>query len=144
MRSTPELIAEKRGGGELSPAEIQRLIAEHREREARVHQRTLFEQRTRLVEADNGLKNTRGTVAMARTSDPHSATAQFFVNVKDNSFLDHSGKNASGWGYAVFGKVTNGMDIVDKIVNVTTGARGPFAKDAPMENIVIKSAKKKE
>lgn len=94
-------------------------------------------------EADNGLKNTRGTVAMARTSDPHSATAQFFVNVKDNTFLDHSAKSASGWGYAVFGKVTSGMDVVDKIVNVSTGARGPFAKDAPLENIVIKSAKRK-
>jgi cyclophilin family peptidyl-prolyl cis-trans isomerase len=82
-------------------------------------------------EADNGLKNTRGTVAMARTSDPHSATAQFFVNVKDNGFLDHTGKNPSGWGYAVFGKVTSGMDVVDKMVSVPTGANGPFSKDAP-------------
>ena len=73
-------------------------------------------------EADNGLKNTRGTVAMARTSDPHSATAQFFVNVKDNGFLDHTGKNSSGWGYAVFGTVTSGMDVVDKIVSVKTGS----------------------
>jgi len=94
-------------------------------------------------EADNGIKNTRGTVAMARTSDPHSATAQFFVNVKDNGFLDHTGKNASGWGYAVFGKVTSGMDVVDKMVGVTTGAKGPFAKDAPLENITIKSARRK-
>ncbi len=94
-------------------------------------------------EADNGLKNTRGTVAMARTSDPHSATAQFFVNVKDNGFLDHTGKNASGWGYAVFGKVTSGMDVVDKIVSVNTGSKGPFAKDAPVENITIKSARRK-
>jgi cyclophilin family peptidyl-prolyl cis-trans isomerase len=95
-------------------------------------------------EADNGLKNERGTVAMARTSDPHSATAQFFINVKDNGFLDHTGKNASGWGYAVFGKVTSGMDVVDKIVGVKTGAKGPFTKDAPEDNIVIKGVKKKE
>jgi cyclophilin family peptidyl-prolyl cis-trans isomerase len=94
-------------------------------------------------EADNGLKNTRGTVAMARTSDPHSATAQFFVNVKDNGFLDHTGKNGAGWGYAVFGKVTSGMDVIDKIVSVATGSRGPFSKDAPLENVVIKSARRK-
>jgi cyclophilin family peptidyl-prolyl cis-trans isomerase len=94
-------------------------------------------------EADNGLKNVRGSVAMARTSEPNSATSQFFVNVKDNGFLDHTGKNAQGWGYAVFGKVTGGMDIVDKIVGVSTGAKGPFAKDAPVENITIKSATKK-
>jgi peptidyl-prolyl cis-trans isomerase B (cyclophilin B) len=94
-------------------------------------------------EGDNGLKNTRGTVAMARTSDPHSATAQFFVNVKDNGFLDHTGKNSTGWGYAVFGKVTSGMDVVDKIVGVPTGARGPFAKDAPLENVAIKSVTRK-
>ncbi|MBX3264854.1 MAG: peptidyl-prolyl cis-trans isomerase [Labilithrix sp.] len=94
-------------------------------------------------EADNGLKNARGTVAMARTSDPHSATAQFFVNVKDNGFLDHTGKNASGWGYAVFGTVTSGMDVVDKIVSVPTGSKGSFAKDAPLENVTIKSARRK-
>jgi peptidyl-prolyl cis-trans isomerase B (cyclophilin B) len=94
-------------------------------------------------EADNGLKNLRGTVAMARTNDPHSATAQFFVNVKDNGFLDHTGKNSAGWGYAVFGKVTSGMDVVDKIVNVPTGARGPFSKDAPLENVTIKSIRRK-
>jgi cyclophilin family peptidyl-prolyl cis-trans isomerase len=94
-------------------------------------------------EADNGLKNLRGTVAMARTNDPHSATAQFFVNVKDNAFLDHTGKNAAGWGYAVFGKVTSGMEVVDKIVNVPTGAKGPFSKDAPLENVVIKSIRRK-
>ena len=80
---------------------------------------------------------------MARTSDPNSATAQFFVNVKDNGFLDHTGKNATGWGYAVFGKVTSGMDVIDKIVGVKTGAKGPFTKDAPEENIKIKSVKKK-
>ena len=94
-------------------------------------------------EADNGLKNTRGTVAMARTSDPHSGTAQFFVNVKDNGFLDHTGKNASGWGYAVFGTVTSGMDVVDKIVGVKTGSKGPFSKDAPIENVTIKSVRRK-
>jgi peptidyl-prolyl cis-trans isomerase B (cyclophilin B) len=88
-------------------------------------------------EADNGLRNTRGTVAMARTSDPHSATAQFFVNVTDNAFLDHQAKDAHGWGYAVFGKVTEGMDIVDKIKAVKTGASGPFSKDAPVEPVVI-------
>lgn len=94
-------------------------------------------------EADNGLKNVRGTVAMARTSEPHSATSQFFINVKDNAFLDHSGKNTAGWGYAVFGKVTSGMDVVDKIVSVATGPKGPFAKDAPSDNIAIKSVTKK-
>lgn len=94
-------------------------------------------------EADNGLKNLRGTVAMARTSEPNSATAQFFINVKDNGFLDHTGKNSTGWGYAVFGKVTSGMDVVDKIVSVPTGPKGPFAKDAPVENITIKSVTRK-
>jgi cyclophilin family peptidyl-prolyl cis-trans isomerase len=94
-------------------------------------------------EGDNGLKNERSTVAMARTSDPHSATSQFFVNVKDNAFLDHTGKNATGWGYAVFGKVTSGMDVVDKIVAVPTGARGSFQKDAPLENVMIKTVRRK-
>lgn len=93
-------------------------------------------------EADNGLKNTRGTVAMARTSDPHSATAQFFVNVTDNGFLDHSGKNDRGWGYAVFGQVTSGMDVVDAIKDVDTGPAGPFSKDAPVEQVVIKGIKR--
>jgi len=93
-------------------------------------------------EADNGLKNTRGTVAMARTSDPHSATAQFFVNVTDNGFLDHSGKNDRGWGYAVFGRVTSGMDVVDAIKGVDTGPAGPFSKDAPVEQVVIKGIKR--
>jgi peptidyl-prolyl cis-trans isomerase B (cyclophilin B) len=88
-------------------------------------------------EADNGIPNTRGTVAMARTSDPHSATAQFFVNVADNAFLDHTAKHDQGWGYAVFGRVTEGMDVVDKIKAVKTGAMGPFAKDAPLEPVVI-------
>ncbi|HEX2692325.1 MAG TPA: peptidylprolyl isomerase [Kofleriaceae bacterium] len=88
-------------------------------------------------EADNGVKNTRGTVAMARTSDPHSATAQFFVNVVDNGFLDHSAKHDQGWGYTVFGRVTEGMDVVDKIKTARTGAVGPFTKDAPLEAVVI-------
>lgn len=93
-------------------------------------------------EADNGLKNARGTVAMARTSDPHSATAQFFVNVVDNGFLDHTEKSQSGWGYTVFGKVVEGMDVVDKIVSVPTGPAGPFQKDAPKTPVVIKSARR--
>ena len=94
-------------------------------------------------EADNGLKNTRGTVAMARTGDPHSATAQFFVNVVDNGFLDHQGKDPQGWGYAVFGAVTSGMDVVDKIKAVKTGPAGPFAKDAPEDPVVIRHIKRR-
>lgn len=93
-------------------------------------------------EADNGLKNLRGTVAMARTSDPDSATAQFFVNVADNAFLDHSSKTQSGWGYAVFGKVTSGMDVVDEMVATKTSAAGPFSKDAPVSPIVIRKARR--
>ncbi len=93
-------------------------------------------------EADNGLKNTRGTVAMARTSDPHSATAQFFVNVADNAFLNHRGKSASEWGYAVFGRVVEGMDVVDQIKSVPTGSTGPFRKDAPLTDVVITSAQR--
>ncbi len=88
-------------------------------------------------EADNGLKNTRGTIAMARTMDPHSATAQFFINVKDNPFLDHRGKTPRGWGYAVFGKVVEGMDVVDKIRKVRTGPGGMFPKDVPQEPVII-------
>lgn len=88
-------------------------------------------------EADNGEKNVRGTVAMARTSDPHSATAQFFVNVTDNAFLDHQAKDARGWGYCVFGRVTSGMDTVDAIRQLPTGAVGPFGKDAPLDQVVI-------
>jgi cyclophilin family peptidyl-prolyl cis-trans isomerase len=94
-------------------------------------------------EADNGLKNTRGTVAMARTGEPHSATAQFFVNVTDNAFLDHTGKDPQGWGYAVFGKVTEGMDVVDKIKGLKTGAAGPFAKDAPQQPVVIETVRRR-
>jgi cyclophilin family peptidyl-prolyl cis-trans isomerase len=91
-------------------------------------------------EAKNGVKNTRGTVAMARTSEPNSATAQFFVNVADNAFLDHKGPES--YGYAVFGKVVSGMDVVDKIKGLKTGAQGPFSKDAPLEPVVIRSAKR--
>jgi peptidyl-prolyl cis-trans isomerase B (cyclophilin B) len=94
-------------------------------------------------EADNGLKNVRGTVAMARTGDPHSATAQFFVNVVDNGFLDHTRKDAQGWGYTVFGRVTEGMDVVDAIRALPTGAQGPFAKDAPLKAAVIKSVRRR-
>jgi len=93
-------------------------------------------------EATNGVKNTLGTVAMARTSDPHSATAQFFVNVDDNAFLDHTAPSGRGWGYCVFGKVTDGMDTVRSIEAVTTGAQGPFAKDAPAELVVIRSVRR--
>ena len=93
-------------------------------------------------EASPGAKNLRGTVAMARTSEPHSATAQFFVNVADNAFLDQKDKTQAGYGYCVFGRVTSGMDVVDKIVSVRTGPQGPFAKDAPVEPVVIKSAKR--
>jgi peptidyl-prolyl cis-trans isomerase B (cyclophilin B) len=93
-------------------------------------------------EADNGLKNLKGTVAMARTSDPHSATAQFFINVKDNASLDHKSKSDSGWGYTVFGKVVAGMDVVDQIKAVKTGPAGPFAKDAPAEPVVIRTARR--
>ena len=90
-------------------------------------------------EANNGLKNAHGTIAMARTQDPHSATAQFFINVQDNDFLNHTGENMQGWGYAVFGKVTEGMDVVDKIRSVRTGNRG-FHQDVPMEDVIIESA----
>ena len=87
-------------------------------------------------EADNGLANDRGTIAMARTNDPHSATAQFFINLKDNAFLNHSGKNPQGWGYCVFGKVTEGMDVVDKIAAVPTGNSAGHA-DVPVNDVVI-------
>ncbi len=89
-------------------------------------------------EADNGLKNLKYTIAMARTSAPHSATNQFFINTNDNSFLDFTSKTSRGWGYTVFGKVIKGQDVVDKISQVKTGAKGPFASDAPMVNIVIR------
>lgn len=88
-------------------------------------------------EADNGLKNTLGTLAMARTMDPHSASAQFFINVADNDFLNHRGKNARGWGYAVFGKVTQGMDVVNKIVGVATGTNQGH-ENVPVKDVLIK------
>jgi len=94
-------------------------------------------------EADNGLKNTRGTVAMARTGDPHSATAQFFVNVVDNKFLDHTAKDQQGWGYTVFGKVIDGMDVIDKMKEVATGSQGPFSKDAPTTPITITTVRRR-
>lgn len=87
-------------------------------------------------EADNGLKNVTGSLAMARTNDPHSATAQFFVNVRDNDFLNHTGKNAQGWGYAVFGNVVEGMDVVNKIKGVPTGNKG-FHQDVPVDAVEI-------
>ncbi len=88
-------------------------------------------------EADNGLKNRRGTIAMARTGNPHSATAQFFINVADNKFLDHTRPTQNGWGYTVFGKVVKGMDVVNKIRKVRTGAGGPFPKDVPVKPVII-------
>ena len=90
-------------------------------------------------EADNGLLNDRGTIAMARTNDPHSATAQFFINVADNAFLNFSAPTRQGWGYAVFGKVTSGMDVVDAIVAQPTGAAGPFGSDVPRQTMTIES-----
>src|SRR5690606_34074411 len=90
-------------------------------------------------EANNGLKNDRYTIAMARTNDPHSATAQFFINVADNDFLNHTAPNPNGWGYAVFGEVVEGTDVADKIVGVKTGNRG-FHQDVPVENVVIETA----
>ncbi|MBX6392228.1 MAG: peptidyl-prolyl cis-trans isomerase [Burkholderiales bacterium] len=90
-------------------------------------------------EADNGLKNERYTIAMARTADPHSATAQFFINVKDNPFLDFTAPTPQGWGYCVFGRVVEGMEVVDKIKAVPTGRRG-FHQDVPLEDVIIERA----
>ena len=90
-------------------------------------------------EAANGLKNRHYTLAMARTSDPHSATAQFFINTTDNAFLDHKAPNAQGWGYAVFGKVISGTEVVDAIEGVRTGSRGGHG-DVPLEDVLIVSA----
>ena len=90
-------------------------------------------------EAQNGLKNANYTVAMARTNDPHSASSQFFINVADNSFLNHTAPSAQGWGYAVFGKVVGGTDVVDKIKAVPTGRKG-FHDDVPKEDVVIEKA----
>ena len=92
-------------------------------------------------EADNGLKNLRGTIAMARTSDPHSATSQFFINHVDNPFLDYSAKTRRGWGYCVFGKVVDGMDVVDKIAETPTGVRNNMP-NVPEVTVVILSAKR--
>ncbi len=90
-------------------------------------------------EANNGLKNLRGTVAMARTNEPHSASSQFFINLNDNDFLNHTAPNAQGWGYAVFGEVCDGMDVVDVIRKVKTGNAG-FHQDVPTEDVTIEKA----
>ena len=90
-------------------------------------------------EANNGLKNKRYTLAMARTSDPHSATAQFFINASDNAFLDFKAENAQGWGYAVFGRVVEGTEVVDSIESVRTGRKG-FHDDVPLEDVLITRA----
>jgi len=94
-------------------------------------------------EADNGLSNQTGTIAMARTMDPHSASAQFFINISDNTFLDHTAKTTEGWGYAVFGKVVDGMDVVNKIKAVSTTMRAGH-QDVPVEDVVIESASIKQ
>ncbi len=90
-------------------------------------------------EAANGLKNNKGSIAMARTNDPHSATAQFFINVADNDFLNHTAPSGQGWGYAVFGKVVEGMNVVEKIKGCKTSSSG-FHKDVPVETIIINNA----
>ena len=90
-------------------------------------------------EADNGLKNTKYSIAMARTMEPHSASAQFFINASDNDFLNHSGKNVQGWGYAVFGEVIEGQDVVDKIKAVPTGSKAGH-QDVPKEDVIIEKA----
>jgi peptidyl-prolyl cis-trans isomerase B (cyclophilin B) len=90
-------------------------------------------------EANNGVKNLRGTVAMARSSDPNSATSQFFININDNGFLDYKSPTKNGWGYAVFAKVVEGMDVVDTIQGVETGAAGPFSRNVPVKLISIEA-----
>ena len=90
-------------------------------------------------EADNGLKNTRGSIAMARTGEPHSATAQFFINVVDNEFLDFKAKSPSGWGYCVFGAVTEGLEVIDSIKKVKTGNKGHH-QDVPVDTVLIEKA----
>ena len=104
---------------------------------------TSFEQKATQApiqnEAANGLKNDRGTIAMARTMEPHSATSQFFINVVDNDFLNFSSETMQGYGYCAFGQVTEGMDVVDAIVAVETGRRGPHA-DVPVEDVIIEKA----
>ena len=92
-------------------------------------------------EADNGLKNLTGAICMARTNDPHSATTQFFINLKDNQFLDHTEKTESGWGYAVFGRVVSGMDVVEKIAAVETG-NVDYHSDVPLEDVVLEKAER--
>ncbi|MBK6846630.1 MAG: peptidyl-prolyl cis-trans isomerase [Proteobacteria bacterium] len=92
-------------------------------------------------EATNGLRNERGTLAMARTSDPHSAGAQFFINVKDNAFLDHRDTTVRGWGYAVFGRVKKGLAVADAIAKLPTGPKGPFPQDVPQQDVVITRAR---
>jgi len=92
-------------------------------------------------EAANGLKNETGTVAMARTPNPHSATAQFFINVADNVFLNHTAPTARGYGYAVFGRVVKGMDVVNKIAQLATGPGGPFPRDVPQQEVVIQDVR---
>lgn len=91
-------------------------------------------------EANNGLANERGTIAMARTNAPHSASSQFFINTVNNKFLNHTSPSARGWGYAVFGKVVEGMDVVDKIRAVPTGAKGQFRSDVPLTPVIIEKA----
>ncbi|MCP4201600.1 MAG: peptidyl-prolyl cis-trans isomerase [bacterium] len=95
-----------------------------------------------MNEADNGLKNLRGTVAMARRQDPHSASIQFFINVVDNAALDHTGKTPQGWGYTVFARVVEGMEVADAITEVPRGQVGPF-RDVPEEPVIIESAKRR-
>ncbi|MGI4815695.1 MAG: peptidylprolyl isomerase [Janthinobacterium lividum] len=90
-------------------------------------------------EANNGLKNQRGTVAMARTGDPHSATAQFFINVADNDFLNHTAPSSQGWGYCVFGRVVDGLDTIEKIRKVKTGSKA-FHQDVPVDDVIIEKA----
>jgi cyclophilin family peptidyl-prolyl cis-trans isomerase len=92
------------------------------------------------IEADNGLSNERGTIAMARTSDPNSATDQFFFNLKFNGFLNHRSKTQQGWGYTVFGKVISGMNIVGRIARAPTGPGGPFSKDVPVDPVIVEAA----
>ena len=91
-------------------------------------------------EADNGLRNRRGTIAMARTNDPHSATNQFFINLADNDFLDHRAKTAAGWGYCVFGRVSDGMEVIDAIAALPTGPGGPFPAEVPTQTVRIERA----
>lgn len=92
-------------------------------------------------EAFNGLPNKRGSIAMARTNQPHSATSQFFINTVDNAFLNFRGKTMRGWGYTVFGQVTKGMDVVERIENSRTGAGGVFSQDVPLDTVIINSIK---